>query len=197
MGRKRVGTGKYFLCFVTVLTCFVLISCASVKKPQDSTVTEMNEMIVEPIQPSVGQYQQKEEKFRDESKEHLQQAHRLLAMGQYDASLKENLKVLSIAPNSPPGDEAMFNIGLIYSNPKYQKKDYGKAVSSLNKVIKEYPHGNWSGHAKILLDIIQENERIKRISSEASQENEKLKSMIEQSKKVDLEIEEKKREKAR
>jgi outer membrane protein assembly factor BamD (BamD/ComL family) len=157
----------------------------------------MKEMIVEPIQPSVGQYKQKEEKFRDESKEHLQQAQRLLAMGQYDTSLKENLKVLSIAPNSPPGDEAMFNIGLIYSNPKYQKKDYGKAVTSLNKIIKEYPQGNWSGHAKILLDIIQENERMKRISSEASQENEKLKSMIEQSKKVDLEIEEKKREKAR
>lgn len=197
MGRKRVGTGKYVLCFVAVLTCFVLISCASVKKPQDDTAMEMKEMIVEPIQPSVGQYHQKEEKFRDESKEHLQYAQRLLAMGQYDASLKENLKVLSIAPNSPPGDEAMFNIGLIYSNPKYQKKDYGKAVSSLNKIIKEYPQGNWSGHAKILLDIIQENERMKRISSEASQENEKLKSMIEQSKKVDLEIEEKKREKAR
>jgi hypothetical protein len=47
------------------------------------------------------------------------------------------------------------------------------------------------------LDIIQENERIKRISAEATHENEKLKSVIEQSKKVDLEVEEKKREKAR
>ena len=76
-------------------------------------------------------------------------------------------------------------------------KDHGKAVSSLTKIIKEYPHSNWSGHAKILLDIIQENDKLRRISAEASHENEKLKSMIEQSKKVDLEIEEKKREKAR
>jgi outer membrane protein assembly factor BamD (BamD/ComL family) len=118
-------------------------------------------------------------------------------MGQYDASINENIKVLSIAPNGPPGDEAIFTIGLIYAYPKYQKKDHGKAVTSLTKIIKEYPQSRWSGHAKILLDIIQENEKLKRVSAEANQENEKLKNMFEQSKKVDLEVEEKKREKAR
>jgi outer membrane protein assembly factor BamD (BamD/ComL family) len=152
---------------------------------------------IEPIQPAVQQAQPKKEQHRDESKEHLLQGQKLLAMGQYDASIKENLKVLSIAPNGPPGDEAIFTIGLIYANHRYQKKDFGKAVASLNKIIKEYPQSHWSGHAKILLDIIQENEKLKRLSVEAIQENEKLKSMIEQSKKVDLEVEEKKREKAR
>jgi len=194
MGRKRVGTGKYFFCFVTILTCFAFIGCASMKKPQES---ESMELFVEPIQPGVVQSQPKKEKIRDESKEHLLQGQRLLAMGQYEASIKENLKVLSIAPNVPPGDEAMFTLGLIYAYPRFQKKDYGKAVISLTKVIKEYPQSIWSGHAKILLDIIQENEKLKRISSEATQENEKLKGVIEQSKKVDIEIEEKKREKAR
>jgi tetratricopeptide (TPR) repeat protein len=164
------------------------------KKPQES---ESMELFVEPIQPGVVQSQPKKEKIRDESKEHLLQGQRLLAMGQYEASIKENLKVLSIAPNVPPGDEAMFTLGLIYAYPRFQKKDYGKAVISLTKVIKEYPQSIWSGHAKILLDIIQENEKLKRISSEATQENEKLKGVIEQSKKVDIEIEEKKREKAR
>jgi hypothetical protein len=104
---------------------------------------------------------------------------------------------MSIAPNGPPGDEAAFTIGLIYAYSKYQKKDHGKAVSTLTKIIKDYPQSNWSGHTKILLDIIQENEKLKRISTEATHENEKLKSMIEQSKKVDLEIEEKKKERVR
>ncbi len=27
--------------------------------------------------------------------------------------------------------------------------------------MKEYPHNKWSGHAKILLDLIQENERLR------------------------------------
>jgi len=195
MGRKRVGTRKYFLCAVAVLISFACISCASMKEKQQEP--EKMQVNIEPIQASVAQKPTKKEQVRDESKEHLIKGQQLLAMGQYDASIKENYQVLSIAPNGPPGDEASFTIGLIYAYSKYQKKDHGKAVSSLTKIIKEYPHGNWSGHAKILLDIIQENERLKRISLEATHENEKLKNMIEQSKKVDLEVEEKKREKAR
>lgn len=195
MGRKRVGTRKYFLCAVAVLISFVCISCASMEEKQREP--EKMQVNIEPIQASVAQNPTKKEQVRDESKEHLIKGQQLLAMGQYDASIKENYQVLSIAPNGPPGDEASFTIGLIYAYSKYQKKDHGKAVSSLTKIIKEYPHSNWSGHAKILLDIIQENERLKRISSEATHENEKLKNMIEQSKKVDIEVEEKKREKAR
>jgi len=195
MGRKRVGTRKYFLCAVAVLISFACVSCASMeekrRKPEEMQVN------IEPIQASVAQKPTKKEQVRDESKEHLIKGQQLLAMGQYDASIKENYQVLSIAPNGPPGDEASFTIGLIYAYSKYQKKDHGKAVSSLTKIIKEYPHSNWSGHAKILLDIIQENDKLRRISAETTHENEKLKNMIEQSKKVDLEVEEKKREKAR
>jgi hypothetical protein len=195
MGRKRAGTRKHFLCAVTVLISFVFISCASMEeKQQEPKQMQLN---VEPIHPIVVQAPPKKEQPRDESKEHLIKGQQLLAMGQYDASMKENLKVMSIAPNGPPGDEAAFTIGLIYAYSKYQKKDHGKAVSTLTKIIKDYPQGNWSGHTKILLDIIQENEKLKRISTEATHENEKLKSMIEQSKKVDLEIEEKKKERVR
>jgi len=195
MGRKRVRTRKYFFGSFAVLTCIVFIGCASIKQqPVDEPLMQLE---IEPIQPAVRQALPKKEQHRDQSKEHLLQGQKLLAMGQYDASIKEYLKVLSIAPNVPPGDEAIFTIGLIYAYPKYQKKDHGKAVTSLTRIIKEYPQSRWSGHAKILLDIIQENEKLKRISSEANQENEKLKNMIEQSKKVDLEVEEKKREKAR
>ena len=194
MGRKRVGKRKYFLGSFAVLTCIVFIGCASIK---EHPIEPPMLLEFEPIQPAVEQAQPKKEQQRDDSKELLLQGQKLLAMGQFDASIKENLKVLSIAPNGPPGDEAMFTIGLIYANPKYQKKDYGKSITSLTRIIKEFPQSRWSGQARILLDIIQENEKLKRISAEANQENEKLKSIIEQSKKVDLEVEEKKREKAR
>jgi len=195
MGRKRVGTRKYLFCVTAVLISFLSIGCATTKEKQQEP--EKVQLYIEPIHPKTDQKPQKKEQPRDESREHLIKGQQLLAMGQYEASLKEYLKVLSIAPNGPPGDEASFSIGLIYAYSKYQKKDNGKAVSSLTKIIKEYPHSTWAGHAKILLDLIQENERLRRISAEATHENEKLKTMIEQSKKVDLEIEEKKREKAR
>lgn len=195
MGRKRSRTGKHVLCFVTIITCLAFIGCASsVRQPRESAELEFT---VEPIYPSVAQSPPRQEKARDQSKEHLVQGKRLLALGQYEASIRENLKVLSVAPKGPPGDEAIFTIGLIYAYPKYQKRDHGKAVTSLTKIIKEYPESNWSGHARILLDLIQENERLKKVSSEATHENEKLRNMIEQSKRVDLEVEEKKRDKAR
>lgn len=195
MGRKRHRTGKYFFCAFTLLITFALTCCNTIeKKPREP---EKMSLSIEPIHPAAVQAPPKKEQPRDESKEHLLAGQRLLSMGQYDASVKEYLRVLSIAPNKPPGDEASFAIGLIYAYPKYSKKDHSKAVSSLTRIIKDYPHSNWSGHAKILLDLIQDNERLKRISAEATHENEKLKNMIEQSKKVDLEIEEKKREKAR
>lgn len=195
MGRKRVGTRKHIFCLTAVLISLLLIGCATIKEKQQEP--EKLKLYIEPIHPKTDETPRIKEQPRDESKEHLRKGQQLLAMGQYDSSIKEYLKVLSIAPNGPPGDEAIFAIGLIYAYSKYQKKDPGKAVSSLTKIIKEYPHSNWAGHAKILLDLVQENERLKRISAEATHENEKLKNMIEQSKKVDLEIEEKKREKAR
>lgn len=195
MGGKRVGTRKYLFCVTAVLISFVLIGCAMIEKKQQEP--EKLTLYIEPIYPKTEQTPQIKEQPQDESKEHLRKGQQLLAMGQYESSIKEYLKVLSIAPNGPPGDEASFAIGLIYAYSKYQKKDTGKTVSYLTKIMKEYPHGNWTGHAKILLDLIQENERLKRISAEATHENEKLKNMIEQSKKVDLEIEEKKRERAR
>lgn len=195
MDRKRVGTREHFFCVAAVLISFLLIGCVTTEVKQQEP--EKLQLSVEPIHPAVVLAPQKKEQPRDESKEHLLKGKQLLAMGQYEASIRELLRVIPIAPNGPPGDEASFAIGLIYAYSKYQKKDHGKAVSSLTKIIKEYPHSNWSGHAKILLDLIQENERLRKASAEASHENEKLKNMIEQSKKVDIEIEEKKREKAR
>jgi hypothetical protein len=47
------------------------------------------------------------------------------------------------------------------------------------------------------VQIIQESESAKRVAATLTQENDKLKHMIEESRKVDVEIEEKKREKVR
>lgn len=196
MGRERVGARQYILCVTAILTCFALIGCVSSAKRVDRESGPVD-MYVEPLHPALDQGKPKKEKQRDESKEHLTQAQRMLAAGNYDGSIRENLQVLSIAPSGPPGDEAVFTVGLIYASPKYQRKDHGKAVANLTRILKEYPQSKWTGHAKVLLDIIQENDRLRRISAEANQENEKLKSVIEQSKKVDLEVEEKKRERAR
>lgn len=134
---------------------------------------------------------------QDQARPHLVRGHRLFAQGDYDGSLHEMQKVLLLVTGKPPADEALFTISLIYTHPDNPKRDLGKSISSFRRVIREYPQSLWADQAKMWVDVIQENEKAKRACAEVVQENARLKQMIEQSKKVDIEIEEKKREKAR
>ncbi|OPY81782.1 MAG: hypothetical protein A4E65_01053 [Syntrophorhabdus sp. PtaU1.Bin153] len=134
---------------------------------------------------------------QDEARPRLVRGRRLFAQGDYDGSLYEMQKILFLSNGKSPADEALFTIGLIYAHPDNPKRDPGKAIASFKRVIKEYPQNSFTSQARMWVDVIQENEKAKRACVEAVQENGRLKQMIEQSKKVDIEIEEKKREKAR
>jgi hypothetical protein len=57
-------------------------------------------------------------------------------------------------------------------------------------LIKDYPQSPWSEQAKIWTAVLQENEKL-------NQTIENLNQVIEKSKKVDIQIEEKKREYAK
>jgi hypothetical protein len=104
--------------------------------------------------------------------------------------LKENQRILSLSGQNPPGDEALYNIGLIHAHPGNTKKDYGKSLTFFRRLIKEYPQSSCFEQAKIWAGILQDNEKLSRSIEELSQ-------VLEKSKQVDIEIEEKKREKAK
>jgi len=114
----------------------------------------------------------------------------LLAEGNYEGALRENQKILSLSGQNSPRDEALFNIGLIYAHPANTKKDYGKSLTFFRRLIKDHPQSPWVEQAKIWVGMLQENEKL-------SRSNEELSRVIEKSKQVDIEIEEKKREKAK
>ena len=114
----------------------------------------------------------------------------LLLQGKYEEASKEIQKFLAPSPRHPLEDEALFQMGLVYAHPGNSKKDYGKSVSYFKKLMKDYPQSPWSDVAKIWTGMIQENERL-------NQAVEKLSQTIEKSKQVDIEIEEKKREKGK
>jgi tetratricopeptide (TPR) repeat protein len=114
----------------------------------------------------------------------------LLLQGKYEEASKEIQKFLAPSPRHPLEDEALFQMGLVYAHPGNSKKDYGKSVSTFKKLMKDYPQSPWSDVAKIWTGMIQENERL-------NQAVEKLSQTIEKSKQVDIEIEEKKREKGK
>ena len=89
--------------------------------------------------------------------------------------------------NIPPGDEALFNIGLIYAHYGYPKRDYKKSLDLFKRLVKMFPQSPLAGQAKLWIGILQENERLNR-------EIEELNKTIKKSKQVDIEIEEKKKE---
>ncbi len=117
----------------------------------------------------------------------LLKSRELLLQGKYEEASKEIQKFLAASPRHPLEDEALFQMGLVYSHPGNSKKDYGKSISYLKKLMKDYPQSPWSVMAKIWTGMIHENERL-------NQAVEKLSQTIEKSKQVDIEIEEKKKE---
>ena len=169
MGRKRNRTWKYlYFCIACmILTC--LAGCATLKEME----------------------------AKRETRQYFVTAQKLLDQGDYEGSLKENQKVLSLYNNVPPGDGALFNAGLIYAHYGYPKRDYQKSLDHFKRLVKVFPQSPFAGQAKAWIGILQENERLKR----ELQENEKLKREIEElnktinkSKQVDIEIDEKKKE---
>jgi tetratricopeptide (TPR) repeat protein len=98
---------------------------------------------------------------------------KLLTKGDYEGALEENQKILSKYPNRPPGDEALFNMGLIYAHSGNPKKDYQKSILFFSKLIEGYPRSPLVEQAKIWIGVLQ---------------------VIEKSKQVDIEIEEMKKE---
>lgn len=159
MGRKRTGAWKYIYICITSIIFISFSGCAALK----------------------------EMKAERDAEEHLIVAQKFLAQGDYEGSLKENQKVLSLFENTPPGDEALFNMGLIYAHYEYPKRDYKKSLDLFKKLVKVYPQSPLVGEAKIWIGILQENERL-------NNEIEELNKAIKKTKEVDIEIEEKKKE---
>jgi len=142
------------------------------------TIQQMNEKLK--------QMDRKIEKHK-EVLESLLNSQMLLAEGNFDGALRENQRILSLSGQDPPGDEALFNMALIYAHPGNPKKDYEKSLTFFKKLAKDYPQSPLTEQAKIWTGTLQENEKL-------NQTIQKLYHVIEESKLVDIEIEEKKRE---
>jgi hypothetical protein len=119
----------------------------------------------------------------DEAAQAVLRGRRLLAQGEYDNSVKEFNKALSLAAARPPADDAVFHLGLVFVHPGNPKKDLRTALGHFARLVKEHPQSPWVDQAKAWVAIIQTNE--------------KLAETLEKSKKVDIEIEEKRRQKER
>jgi tetratricopeptide (TPR) repeat protein len=131
------------------------------------------------------------------ARRHLLLARKYLSKGNYRASIRENETVLSLSSGTPPADEALFNLGLIYADPGYNNRNYQKSITYFRQVSAHYPQSEYARTAKILTEALHEIVRMRQSMTEALKENERLHKILEESKKIDVETEEKIRGKAR
>ena len=145
MGGKSIGRGQY------VCVCCALLSTLA----------------------GCGLAQEWQE--RREIRESLHQAQSLLMQANYDASINEYQKVLSLAHERSPSDAALFNIGVIYAHPLNPRRDPQKAYSHFSQVIAVYPASPWRQPAQAWIGVLAD-------AKKSQQEIEQSKQMLEQSK---------------
>lgn len=108
---------------------------------------------------------------------------RLLATGDFEGFINENQRVLSLAHPRSPKDEALFNLGLVYVHEGNPKKDFSKSLDFFKRLIQEHPKSPLVEQAKIWVGLLQEYESLNQV--------------IQKLKQVDIEVEERKREKTK
>ncbi len=171
MGRERTRAGQFIFLCIAGLIFFLFFGCTTLKK------------IFIPTREVPAEKVQKQPERPQPAFERLERAAQLFKQGDYDGSLRENQRVLSLAGKNLPGDRALFNMGLIYAHWGNPKKDYEKSLLFFNKIISDYPQSPLVEEAKLWVRVLRENG--------------KLREVIEKFKEVDIAVEEKKREKAR
>ncbi len=120
----------------------------------------------------------------------LESGRRLLAQGNYEGAFGQFQTVIVLSPQASPADEALFCTGLIYAYPGNPGKNDAKSASYFKKLIKDFPQSPFREPAKILIGMLQDDDRL-------NQTIEKLNQIIEESKKVDIQLEEKRKDTAK
>ena len=184
MGGKSAGKRQHLLfCFASIALgsgCALFKSPSAPPPPPSPGVVIIERLVppVEPVPPPPPSPVVEPKEIRElrEADGHLQTAQQLMAKGEYEGSLREIQKVLALAKDNAPADAAVFYMALIHAHPDNAKKDNKKAIGFFNRVVKSYPESPWAEQAKIWIGVLDGLEKLKQ---------------------VDLEIEERKRDRAR
>jgi outer membrane protein assembly factor BamD (BamD/ComL family) len=121
---------------------------------------------------------------------HLVLGRRLFGERDFAGALQEHEKVSSLVQSGPINEEALLYTGLIYADPANPRKDYARSLGYFKRLSESYPKSPYAQQAKIMIAIMRENE-------ESIRTIERLKALIEAAKRVDIGIEDRKREKVR
>jgi hypothetical protein len=217
MGRKQIRTRKHLLfCFAGLIFLFIN-GCASLDKIQETDQPAIS--LAEKERTLRREAALAEEKKKEETaRAHLLKGRQLFAQGDFEGSLREYHTIITFFKGQSPMEEAIFSLGLIYVHPGNPNKDFVRSLDFMKRLAKEYSNSFFGQEAKVWISIllvnekvgkeheklmkeneklIKENEKLIRENEKLIREHEKMSKILEEYKQVDIEIEEKKREKGR
>jgi tetratricopeptide (TPR) repeat protein len=108
----------------------------------------------------------REVEMRSSADKSLLRGQELFARGDYAGALRENQAVVSAFDKKPPGDRALFSMGLIYAHHDNPQRDYKQSRAYFKMLIEDYPKSALAGQADMWVYVIDEIEKEKRIARE-------------------------------
>jgi TolA-binding protein len=94
--------------------------------------------------------------------------------GDFEGALRLGEEALEQDPAAGLADAAVFDLALLsvhYGNPK---KDYRKALSLFRRLVKDYPHSQLVDEARIWIGVLESIERAKRIDIEIEEKKKEI-----------------------
>lgn len=79
----------------------------------------------------------------------------LIRRGDFETALRESQKVLALSPKSPPGDAALYHMGLIHLHSANPKMDHKKALAVFTRLKKDFPGSTYLEEAKIWIGVLE------------------------------------------
>jgi tetratricopeptide (TPR) repeat protein len=140
MGGKRSGKRKHIHLCIAILILLSPLACAFDQMMNTKMVDASGE----------------------EARAHLDLGRKYFAEGNFASALMENEKVLSLAGRNTPIDEALFTIALIHAHLDNLARDYEKSLTTLKKLIKDYPGSPLAQQAKVIMGLIQDTDNFYR-----------------------------------
>ena len=106
---------------------------------------------------------------------YLQRVQPLMNRADFEGALKESQETHALSPEDPPGDEALFYMGLIYVHYENPKKDYQKALGFFTRVTKEFPRSPRVVEAKIWIGVLEAIEKTKQVDRQIEEKKKEIK----------------------
>jgi TolA-binding protein len=120
----------------------------------------------------------------------VKEQQRLLKEHDYQGAYRQGEKALALTPDVPPGDEALFRLGVIEASAANPQRDDRQALEFLQRVVQDFPHSDSAASAAAWIPLLEERlsaerqgrlhlQRVRRLLAagkyaEAQKESEKL-----------------------